>query len=68
VIYSYGRHLSTGWLMDAYPRYYLPLAAVVPLACLSLLTAVAAPRRRAALLIVLIAGPALFRIFGAPLG
>jgi len=68
VIYSYGRHLSTGWLMDAYPRYYLPLAAVVPLACLSLLTAVAAPRRRAALLIVLIASPALFRIFGAPLG
>ena len=27
VSYSYGRHLATGWLMDAYPRYYLPLAA-----------------------------------------
>jgi hypothetical protein len=68
ITYSYGRHLSTGWLMDAYPRYYLPLIAVVPLAGLSLLAAVQAPRWRAALLVFLIAGPALFRIFGAPLG
>ena len=68
VTYSYGRHLATGWMMDAYPRYYLPLAAIVPLAGLSLLAAVEAPRRRAALLAFLIACPALFRIFGAPLG
>jgi hypothetical protein len=68
VTYSYGRHLSTGWLMDAYPRYYLPLAAIVPLAGLSLLAEVKAPRRRAALLAFLIAGPAIFRVFGAPLG
>jgi hypothetical protein len=68
VTYSYGRHLATGWLMDAYPRYYLPLAAVVPLAGLSLLAAVATPRWRAALLAFLIAGPAIFRVFGAPLG
>jgi hypothetical protein len=68
VAYSYGRHLATGWLMDAYPRYYLPLAAIVPLAGLSLLADVKAPRRRAALLAFLIAGPALFRVFGAPLG
>jgi len=68
VTYSYGRHVATGWLMDAYPRYYLPLAAVVPLAGLSLLAAVKAPRRRAALLAFLIAGPAIFRVFGAPLG
>ena len=68
VIYSYGRHLSTGWLMDAYPRYYLPLAAIVPLAGLSLLAAVEAPRQHAVLLIVLIAGPAIFRVFGGPLG
>ncbi len=68
VTYSYGRHLATGWLMDAYPRYYLPLAAIVPLAGLSLLTAIKAPRRRAALLAFLIAGPALFRVFGGPLG
>jgi hypothetical protein len=68
VTYSYGRHLATGWLMDAYPRYYLPLAAIVPLAGLSLLAAVEAPRWRAALLAFLIAGPAIFRVFGAPLG
>jgi hypothetical protein len=68
VTYSYGRHLATGWLMDAYPRYYLPLAAIVPLAGLSLLAAVKTPRRRAALLAFLIAGPAIFRVFGAPLG
>ena len=67
VTYSYDRHLATGWLMDAYPRYYLPLAAIVPLAGLSLLAAVEAPRRRAALLAFLIAGPAIFRVFGAPL-
>jgi len=68
VYYSYGRYVATGWLMDAYPRYYLPLAAVVPLACLSLLAAIEAPRRRAALLALLIAGPIAFRLFGAPLG
>jgi hypothetical protein len=68
IVYSYGRHVATGWLMDAYPRYYLPLAAVVPLACLSLLGTVEAPRRRAALLIFLITGPVVFRIFGAPFG
>jgi hypothetical protein len=66
--YSYSRHLATGWLMDAYPRYYLPLAAIVPLAGLSLLGSIAAPRRRTALLAFLIAGPVLFRIIGAPLG
>jgi len=68
VAYSYGRHLATGWLMDAYPRYYLPIAALVPLAGLSLLAAIASPRWRAGLLAFLIAGPVLFRIFGAPLG
>jgi hypothetical protein len=68
VTYSFGRHVATGWLMDAYPRYYLPLAAIVPLAGLSLLAAVETPRRRAALLAFLIAGPAIFRVFGAPLG
>ena len=66
--YSYGRYAATGWLMDAYPRYYLPLVAIVPLACLSLVAAVETPRRRAALLAFLIVGPVLFRIFGAPLG
>jgi len=68
VVFSYGRYLATGWLLDAYPRYYLPLAAIVPLAGLSLAAAIAAPRWRAAVLSLLIAGPILFRIFGGPLG
>ena len=67
-IYSYGRYAATGWLMDAYPRYYLPLIAIVPLACLSLAAAIDAPRWRNALLAFLVAGPVIFRIFGAPLG
>lgn len=68
VSYSYERHVATGWLMDAYPRYYLPLAAIVPLAGLSLAAGITAPRRRAALLAFLVAGPIVFGIFGAPLG
>jgi hypothetical protein len=68
VTYSYGRYAATGWLMDAYPRYYLPLIAIVPLAGLSLLTAVDAQRWRAGLLAFLVAGPVVFRLFGAPLG
>ena len=68
VRHSYADHLATGWLMEAYPRYYLPLAAIVPLAGLSLLAGVPSPRWRAALLAFFVAGPILFRIFGAPLG
>jgi hypothetical protein len=66
--FSYQRHLATGWLMDAYPRYYLPLMAIVPLACLSLAVGIENPRRRNALIVFLVAGPVIFRIFGAPLG
>ena len=68
VVYSYGRYVATGWLMDAYPRYYLPMAAIVPLACLSLLAAIESPRWRGALLGFLVAGPIVFRLLGAPLG
>ena len=68
ILFSYGRHLSTGWMMDAYPRYYLPLAAVVPLAGLSLLSAVEHPRWRMGLIAFFIAGPLLFRLLGAPPG
>jgi hypothetical protein len=68
VDFSYGRHLATGWLMDAYPRYYLPLAAIMPLAGLSLCGAIKEPRWRNVLLAFLIAGPVIFRIFGGPLG
>jgi hypothetical protein len=68
IVFSYGRHLATGWMMDAYPRYYLPLAAVIPLAGLSLLSAVEHLRWRAALTAFLIAGPLVFRLLAAPLG
>lgn len=67
IAFSYRHHLATGWMLEAYPRYYLPLAAILPLAGLSLLAAVREPRARNALLGFLIAGPILFRLFGAPL-
>jgi hypothetical protein len=65
--YSYGRHLATGWLLDAYPRYYLPLAAIVPLAALTFAAGITASRWRGAVLAFLALGPILVRIFGAPL-
>jgi hypothetical protein len=67
VFYSYQRYAATGWLMDAYPRYYLPLIATVPLACLSFLAAIQSPRWRSALLGFLVVGPVVFRLLGAPL-
>ena len=68
VRHGYGHHLATGWLVEAYPRYYLPLAAIVPLAALSLAAAMDNSRWRGALLGFLIAGPIVFRILGAPFG
>jgi hypothetical protein len=38
--FSYQRHLETGWMQDAYPRYYLPLIPIVPIAALALTSAV----------------------------
>jgi len=67
IVFSYERHLATGWLMDAYPRYYLPMIAIVPLACIVLLRAVE-PRWQPALLAFLIGGPVVFRLLGGPLG
>jgi hypothetical protein len=49
-------------------RYYLPIAAIVPLAGLSVLAAIEDPRWRAALLIFLVGGPMLFLGFGASIG
>lgn len=68
LVFSYGRHVATGWMMDAYPRYYLPLAAIIPLAGLSLLSAINHPRWRIAFIAFLIASPMIFRLLGAPLG
>ncbi|MFX7620793.1 hypothetical protein ABTJ52_20550, partial [Acinetobacter baumannii] len=59
-------HVETGWMMDAYPRYYLPLAAIVPLACLSLLAAVP-PAMRRPLAGFFIIQPILFQLLGAPI-
>lgn len=65
-IFSYRLHTEFGWLTTAYPRYYLPLAALVPLAGLSLLDAIKQPRARAMLVAFLIAGPLVFGLLGAP--
>jgi hypothetical protein len=66
--YNYSYYVASGWLAGAYPRYFLPLAAIVPLAGLSLAEAIGAPRWRTALLTFLIAGPVIFRVLGAPVG
>jgi hypothetical protein len=67
-IFSYRLHTEFGWQATAYPRYYLPLAAVVPLAGLTSLGAIEQPSVRAILLVFLIASPVVFRLLGAPLG
>jgi hypothetical protein len=67
-IFSYELQADFGWLATAYPRYYLPLAAIVPLAGLSLLGAIKQPTARVMLLVFLIAGPLVFRLAGTPLG
>lgn len=61
--FSYQRHLATGWMMDAYPRYYLPIAPFLPLAGLS--AASALERGRKLVLAFLIAGPIAFAVLGA---
>jgi hypothetical protein len=56
-IISYEWHVAFGWMMGPPPRYYLPLAALIPLAGLSLLAAIKQPRTRAMLTGFLIASP-----------
>jgi hypothetical protein len=65
--FSYQRHLATGWMLDAYPRYYLPLIAIIPLAALSLAKALSSQLRNL-LIGFLILAPLVFRLFGAPIG
>ncbi len=67
IAFSYERHLATGWMMDAYPRYYLPMAAIIPLAGLSAASIPRGTALRRFMLAFLIAGPMLFLIFGVPL-
>ena len=47
--FSYQRHLETGWLRDAYPRYYLPLLPVFAAACVLVIEELRTPRARAGL-------------------
>jgi hypothetical protein len=67
-IFAYRLHAEFGWLTSAYPRYYLPLAALFPLAGLSLLSAIKQPPARGALVAFLIIGPPVFGLLGASLG
>jgi len=67
LVFSYRHHLAFASIADAYPRYYLPLAAVIPLAGLSLLSALRNPHLRSAVAGLLIAGPILFVLLGAPI-
>jgi hypothetical protein len=68
VVFSYRLHVEYGWLSSAYPRYYLPLAALFPLAGLALLSEIRQPSTRAALLVFLIVSPVVFRLLLEPLG
>ena len=68
VVFSYRLHVEFGWLSSAYPRYYLPLAALFPLAGLALLSEIRQPSARAILLVFLIASPLVFRLLLEPLG
>jgi hypothetical protein len=62
--FSYQRHVETGWLMDAYPRYYLPLFFVIPLATLLLVRRMKYGWRRTSLGGFLIVSPVVFWVFG----
>jgi hypothetical protein len=67
IAFSYQRHLQTGWVMDAYPRYYLPLIAIIPMAALTFGSVLSSPRWRMVLVCFLIGAPIVFQ-FGAPIG
>ena len=64
--FSYERHLQSGWMMDAYPRYYLPLIAIVPMAALAGSSAIMNDRLRGGLICFLVVAPIVFGLFGAP--
>jgi hypothetical protein len=66
--FSYRLHVESGWLSSAYPRYYLPLAALFPLAGLASLSEIRQRSARAILLVFLIAGPVVLRLMLEPLG
>jgi hypothetical protein len=67
LVFSYRLHVDYGWLSSAYPRYYLPMAVLLPLGGVTLLGEIRRPPIRAALLAFLIAGPVVFRLLLEPL-
>ncbi len=75
IVFSYRHHIHYGFVdgvptysytPDAYPRYYMPLGAVVPLACLLLLTSLRKTRLHMILASALIAAPVALIILGSP--
>jgi hypothetical protein len=65
VVFSYVLHIESGWLTTAYPRYYLPLAAILPLATLTLMRY--AKGGKPVIASFLIGGPFAFAVLGASL-
>jgi hypothetical protein len=68
IAFSYQRHLQSGWMMDAYPRYYLPLIAIIPMAALTLTSVIRSSGLRTFVVWFLVGAPIVFGIFGAPMG
>lgn len=65
--FSYQRHLATGWMMDAYPRYYLPIVPVVALAAMWFTCAIRNERLRSVVTGFLVVSPFAFFVLGSPL-
>jgi hypothetical protein len=68
VRFGYLNHLATGWRLDAYPRYYLPLAGITAVGCACLLAGLPEGRARRGILAFLAVAPLAFSLLGAPLG
>ncbi|MFX4083819.1 hypothetical protein ACKU27_01805 [Sphingobium yanoikuyae] len=64
ILFSYQRHLATGWMMDAYPRYYLPLLPIVPLAALYAIRSLPDARHRRLARGLMAGAPLLFALIG----
>ncbi|HMN72353.1 MAG TPA: hypothetical protein PKA55_10855 [Rhodoblastus sp.] len=65
ILFSYRNHLAYAYIPDAYPRYYFPLAAIVPLGGLSALWGLEGRGARAILIACLIFGPMAFAALAA---
>lgn len=75
MVFSYRHHVEYAFVEgvptysyapDAYPRYYMPLGAIVPLACLLFLASLRASRLHTAFGSALIAAPIALILLGSP--